>query len=169
MIDDPGLKADLVYGLDISDLDPYSPQFQKVTDLICLCRLYDRFHLWLLPVEYNALLHAIERQCEAAGVPFESLELKPMDEGDWRDQLEAQREFTQPLPRKKSKKMDEVMARQIAERKLIGTGFVLRRGPPICGDRVWRFPVRQVNEPDEPFDGQTMVVTVRVGPEDKPH
>ena len=168
MIDDPDYKAELIYGLEIDDLDPYSPEFQQVTDLICLCRLYDRYHLWLLPVEHNALLHAIEEQCTAAGVPFESLQLTPMDEDDWREQLKAQDELSQPCRPGEDQKLDEVTARRIAEHKLIGTGFVLRRGPPICGDKIWRFPARMADEPDVPFDGQSMTVVMCVGPKDRP-
>mgnify|MGYP000376079600 CR=1 FL=1 len=99
MIDDPEYKAELVYGLEISDLDPYSPQFQQTTDLICLCRLYDRFHAGLLPIEYNSLLRAIERQCDIVGVPFASLDLIPIDEGDWRERLESERPFAEPPAR----------------------------------------------------------------------
>lgn len=167
MIDDPSYKAELIYGLDISELDPYSPQFQQTTDLICLCRLYDRFNGWLLPVEYNSLLRAIERQCEVVGVSFASLQLDPLDEGDWRDQLQQQRVCHPPRRESNVAEMDEVVARRIAAQKLFGTGQVLRRGPPVREGNVWRFAVRPKGTEDVPFDGREMTVMVRVGPEDQ--
>ena len=169
MIDDPGLKAELVYGLDISDLDPHSFEFKQTTILICLCRFFDRFDEWLLPVEHNSLLYAIERQCEATGVEFPSLRLEPQDEGNWRDQLEGQREYRPPRrTRKEAPEMDEVIARQIAEQKLTAyTGLVLRRGPPVCDDKGWRFAVRPFDAPDVPFDGQEMALMVWVEPDDR--
>ena len=165
MIDDPEYKAELVYGLEISDLDPYSPQFQQTTDLICLCRLYDRFHAGLLPIEYNSLLRAIERQCVVTGVSFASLDLTPIDEGDWRERLESERPFAEPPARVCD--MDEVVARRIAAQKLADTRCVLRRGPPVRQGDIWRFAVRSVNEPDVPYDGRSMTVMVSVGPKDR--
>ena len=167
MIDDPEFKAELIYGLDISELDPYSPEFQQTARLICLCRLYDRFHKWLLPVEHNALLIAIEHQCELTGVPFASLALTPKDEGDWRERIATQPLFHLPCPMPQSDGMDEEIARRIAERILVDSGLVLRRGTVFHDGDVWRFPTRLASEPDVPFDGKEMTVMVRVGPEDR--
>ena len=169
MIDDPSYKAELIYGLDISDLDPHSDEFKQTTDLICLCRFYDRFNGWLMAVEHNALLRAIERQCEIVGMPFESLDLQPDDEGDWRDQLVNPYTFRQPRQtRKKVTEMDEVIARRIAVLKLADYQgvVVLRRGPPIRDDKGWRFAVRPVNTLDVPFDGQDMGLMMWVKPDE---
>ena len=60
--------------------------------------------------------------------------------------------------------MDEQYARQIALQKLDGTGLTLRSGPAIHNEQGWHFPVRDVAEPDEPYDGYSMTVMVLVVP-----
>ena len=172
MIADPSLKEDLVYGLDISELDPYSPHFQHTTDLICLCQLYDRYGTELLPVEHNALLRAIERQCAEVEMPFESLGLSLRDEGDWLariddERYQAQQRYQQLLSGVDEADLTEAEARAIAEKKLVGSDLVLRRGVVFHDGSGWRFPTRHESEPDEPYDGQAMTVLVRVGPEDR--
>ena len=109
----------------------------------------------------------IECQCQAAGVPFASLQLTPQDEGDWRDHIAEQNQYSSPLSVAPPDQSGEAAARRIAGRKLLGTGYVLRRGPSIRDGEVWRFPVRLAGEPDVPYDGRSMTVMVRVGPEDK--
>lgn len=163
MTDDPELKAELVYGLDISELDPYSPQFRQTTDLICLCQLYDRYHHHLLPVEHNALLHAIEQQCELSGVSFASLQLDPKDDDEWRERLLHQRQRNPPRSKPKIKTLDEAAARRLAEQNLLGSGLVLRSGKVLRNGNVWRFPVRMEDVEDTPFDGEEMIVMVCVG------
>ena len=162
MTDDPSKPSEQVYGLDISQIDPHSSQYQQTFDLICLCRVFDRFHGWLLPVDHHALLRIIERECTAAGVAFASLDLPRQADNNWCDRLERQRRYTRP----QIGETDETVARRIAEQKLIGTDYVLRSGVVIHDGDVWRFAIRLAGEPDVPYNGQEMAVTVRVGPED---
>lgn len=173
MTDNLSLKEDLIYGLDISELDPYSPHFQHTTDLICLCQLYDRYSDELQPVVHNALLRAIERQCAEVEMPFESLGLSPRDEGDWLARIDDERYQAQQRYQRliagvgESDDLSEAEARIIAEQKLEGSGLVLRGGVAFHDGSSWRFPTRLSSEPDEPYDGQEMTVLVRVGPEDR--
>ncbi len=62
--------------------------------------------------------------------------------------------------------MDEQYARQIALQKLDGTGLTLRSGSGILDGQGWHFPVRDVAEADEPYDGYSMTVMVLVVPGD---
>ena len=167
--DDSSHNPNLVYGLDISQFDPHSAEYRQASDLICLCRMYDRFNPWMLPMDHNAQLRAIERQCELVGVSFAELSLTLKDDSNWRDRLACQRQYRPPQREPRACEMDEPMARRIAGQKLIGTGCVLRRGVVFHDGDVWRFPTRLPDEADVPFDGQSMVVTVRVGPEDMPN
>lgn len=168
MINTPFFNTKLICDLDISNLDPHSNKFRQTADLICLCRFYERFNGWLMAIEHNALLRAIERQCETVGVPFKSLNLQLDDEGDWRDQLVNQYAFHQPRRlRKQVKEMDEVIARRIAWLKLADyDGVVLRRGPSIRDDKGWRFAVRPVNATDVPFDGREWGLMMWVEPDE---
>ena len=159
-------QTEQVYGLDISQIDPHSPQYQQTFDLICLCRIVDRFHGWLLPVDHNALLRVIERECAAAGVAFDSPDLPPYGAENWRDRLERQRQYHQPRRQPQVDETDETIARRIAAQKLIGTDYVLRSGAAIHDGDVWRFPIRLAGDADVPYNGQEMTVMVRVGPED---
>ena len=71
------------------------------------------------------------------------------------------------MSRKKALSKAE-QAQQIAEQKLIGSGYVLRRGNPYHDVRGWRFPVRLVNDPDTSADDEPVVVTVLVQPHELP-
>lgn len=58
--------------------------------------------------------------------------------------------------------MLEEVARQIAGQRLMGTGYVLRRGKTLRSLEGWRFPVRKIDDPDTLADDEPMVVTLLI-------
>lgn len=60
-----------------------------------------------------------------------------------------------------SLKKQAAQARQIAEQKLMGTGYVLCQCKPFHYIDGWRFPVKTAGDPDPP-ENAPMVVTVLV-------